>query len=56
VEREKFGESPSELRRKVTSPGGTTEAALRVFGAKNFAQLITDALTAARNRSKELSG
>ena len=55
VERDKFGESPSELRRKVTSSGGTTEAALRVLGAKNFAQLITDALTAARNRSKELS-
>ena len=55
VERDKFGESPSELRRKVTSPGGTTEAALKVFAAKNFSQLITDALTAARDRSKELS-
>jgi pyrroline-5-carboxylate reductase len=56
TERDKFGESPSELRRKVTSPGGTTEAALKVFTAKNFSQLITDALVAARNRSKELSG
>ena len=55
-ERDKFSESPSELRRKVTSPGGTTEAALRVFTAKNFPQLITDALNAARERSKELSG
>ncbi len=55
-ERDKFSESPSELRRKVTSPGGTTEAALRVFAAKNFSQIITDALTAAKDRSKELSG
>jgi pyrroline-5-carboxylate reductase len=54
-ERDKFNESPSELRRKVTSPGGTTEAALRVFSAKNFSQLITDALNAARERSKDLS-
>jgi pyrroline-5-carboxylate reductase len=54
-ERDKFNESPSELRRKVTSPGGTTEAALKVFSAKNFPQLISDALAAARNRSKELS-
>jgi len=55
AERDKFSESPSELRRKVTSPGGTTEAALKVFAAKNFPQLIADALIAARNRSKELS-
>jgi pyrroline-5-carboxylate reductase len=55
TERDKFGESPAELRRKVTSPGGTTEAALRVFAAHNFAQLVSKALTAARDRSKELS-
>ena len=54
-ERDKFSESPSELRRKVTSPGGTTEAALKVFAAKNFPQLLADALTAARNKSQELS-
>ena len=56
VEAERGGESPAELRRKVTSPGGTTEAALKVFAANNFSQLITDALTAARDRSQELSG
>ena len=54
-ERDKFNESPSELRRKVTSPGGTTEAALKDFTAKNFPQLLTDALTAARDKSQELS-
>ena len=56
VEADKKNESVAELRQKVTSPGGTTEAALKVFGAKNFNQLITDALTAAYNRSKKLSG
>lgn len=50
------GETPAELRRKVTSPGGTTEAALKVFAEKQFSQLVTTALTAARDRSKELSG
>jgi pyrroline-5-carboxylate reductase len=55
AERDKFNETPSELRRKVTSPGGTTEAALKVFAAENFPKLLTAALTAARDRSKELS-
>ena len=55
IERDRLSESPAELRRKVTSPGGTTEAALRVFAAHNFAQLVAEALAAARNRSKELS-
>jgi pyrroline-5-carboxylate reductase len=56
AEADKNNETPPELRRKVTSPGGTTEAALKVFAANNFSQLIADALTAARDRSKELSG
>ncbi len=55
VEADKKGESPAQLRRKVTSPGGTTEAALKVFAANNFSQLITDALTSARDRSRQLS-
>jgi pyrroline-5-carboxylate reductase len=50
------GETPAELRRKVTSAGGTTEAALKVFAEKQFSQLVTAALTAARDRSRELSG
>ena len=56
VEADKNDESPSVLRQKVTSPGGTTEAALKVLAAKNFSQLINDALTAACDRSRELSG
>jgi pyrroline-5-carboxylate reductase len=55
AERDKFGESAAELRRKVTSPGGTTEAALRVFTLKNFSQMLTEALKAAYDRSRELS-
>jgi pyrroline-5-carboxylate reductase len=56
TERDKFGESPSELRRKVTSPGGTTEAALKVFAAREFGQIVEQALRAARDKSRELSG
>ena len=55
VEADKNGESPAVLRRKVTSPHGTTEAALKVFAAHGFQKLVADALTAARDRSRELS-
>lgn len=56
VKADKNGESPAVLRQKVTSPGGTTEAALKVFAANDFSRLIAEALTAACDRSKELSG
>jgi pyrroline-5-carboxylate reductase len=55
VEADKNGESPAVLRRKVTSPHGTTEAALKVFAAHDFQKLVADAVTAARDRSRELS-
>jgi len=55
-EADKKNESPAELRRKVTSPGGTTEAALRILAAGDFGRLMADAITAARSRSRELSG
>lgn len=48
-------ESPAELRRKVTSPGGTTEAAMRVFREGNFGGNIFGAIARARDRSRELS-
>ena len=45
-----------ELRRNVTSPHGTTEAALKVLMAKNgLAPLIARAVSAARKRAKELA-
>lgn len=46
--------STGELVREVTSPGGTTEAALKVLEGR-FSQLISEALEAARDRSQELS-
>ena len=48
-------ESPAELRRKVTSPKGTTEAAIKVFSELGFADTVTKALEAARTRNIELS-
>ncbi len=45
-----------ELRQKVTSPGGTTEAAIKVFDDNSVKQIIIQAITAAAQRSKELSG
>ncbi len=47
----------AELRRNVTSPNGTTAAALQVLmGADGLAPLLTRAVEAARKRSQELSG
>jgi pyrroline-5-carboxylate reductase len=40
---------------KVASKGGTTEAAIKVFESKKFKNIIKDAVTAAKARSKELS-
>lgn len=48
------GDSPEALRRKVTSPGGTTEAALRTFDTQGLPALVTAAVTAARDRGREL--
>lgn len=44
----------AELRRKVTSPGGTTAAALAVFERGGFEKLVQTALSAACTRSAEL--
>ncbi|TDF77687.1 pyrroline-5-carboxylate reductase [Pseudomonas sp. H9] len=41
----------AELRRRVTSPGGTTEAAISSFQAGDFATLVERALVAAAQRS-----
>jgi pyrroline-5-carboxylate reductase len=46
---------PEALRRAVTSPGGTTAAALEILMAPNgLSQLIARAVSAARKRAKEL--
>lgn len=46
--------TPAELRAAVTSPGGTTAAALKVLEDGGLRQLIQKALKAARERSVEL--
>jgi pyrroline-5-carboxylate reductase len=51
---EQSGEAPSELRRKVTSPGGTTAAALSQFEKGEFNKLVKRAVRAAYERAKEL--
>ena len=49
------GADPAELRRQVTSPGGTTEAALKVLMAEGgFGALLREAAKAAADRSREL--
>jgi pyrroline-5-carboxylate reductase len=48
-------EPPEILRRKVTSPGGTTEAALKVMENHQVKQNIVAAIVAAARRSQELS-
>lgn len=47
--------SPSELRKNVTSPNGTTQAALEVFDRAQISQNIQAALAAAKKRSQELA-
>jgi pyrroline-5-carboxylate reductase len=48
------GQPPIELRRNVTSRGGTTEAALKVFENGGFAELVAKAIRAACKRAEEL--
>ncbi|MDO8536391.1 MAG: pyrroline-5-carboxylate reductase [Candidatus Omnitrophota bacterium] len=47
-------EAPAVLRSKVTSKGGTTEAAIKVFDSRKLKAIIKDAVKAAKARSKEL--
>ncbi|HEX4795550.1 MAG TPA: pyrroline-5-carboxylate reductase [Humisphaera sp.] len=47
-------DSPQELRRKVTSPGGTTHAAISHMESQNVGPAIVQAILAAQRRGKEL--
>ncbi len=49
-------ESPEDLRKKVSSPGGTTLAGLSVLEERHFKKIVIDAVSAAAKRSRELSG
>jgi pyrroline-5-carboxylate reductase len=48
-------EDAATLRQRVTSPGGTTERALQTLEDGGLRELIARALTAARDRSRELA-
>ena len=51
------GEDPAELRRQVTSPGGTTAEALKVLmGEHGLGPLMEEAVAACVRRSRELAG
>jgi len=48
-------EDPGELRRRVTSPGGTTMAALGVLEDRGFARAVRDAIGRAAERAREMA-
>jgi len=52
---EQATDSPSVLRERVTSKGGTTAAALQVFEQANLRDTVRQALEAAAQRSRELA-
>jgi pyrroline-5-carboxylate reductase len=47
--------SPAELRKKVTSPAGTTAAAVAILQQQGFEQIICSAMQAATKRARELN-
>src|SRR5690606_29137311 len=49
------GEAPAELRRRVTSPGGTTQAAVETLEAGGFQALVEAAIANATQRGRDLS-
>ena len=50
------GRHPAELKDMVTSPGGTTIAALRVMESEGFRAAVLDGVIAAYDKSQELGG
>ncbi len=50
------GKGPAELRRLVTSPGGTTEQAVLAFEKGNFTDLVKAAVRAAYDKARKLGG
>jgi pyrroline-5-carboxylate reductase (EC 1.5.1.2) len=48
-------EAPEELRKRVTSPNGTTQAAIETFQEGGFEKLVGKAIRAASERGRELS-
>lgn len=48
-------EEPAALRKKVTSPGGTTEAGIKALESMSFNEAIANCVRSAENRSRELA-
>lgn len=48
-------EEPEVLRKKVTSPGGTTEAGIQALAAMDFNDAIANCIRSAEKRSRELA-
>lgn len=51
---ETTGEEPAELRRKVTSPNGTTQAALELMAGRGFSEAVTQAVLRSAERASEI--
>jgi pyrroline-5-carboxylate reductase len=49
------GTDPAELRRKVTTPGGTTAAAIEVMEKRGMPEMIAEALARAEQRAREMA-
>lgn len=49
-------EDPKALRKKVTSKGGTTEAAFKEFRKRNLEKALLSGIKKAKNRARQLSG
>ncbi|HEX4854419.1 pyrroline-5-carboxylate reductase [Arenimonas sp.] len=50
------GEPAAVLRQRVTSPGGTTQAAVESFEANGFREVVAQAIAAATERGRQLAG
>ena len=48
-------QEPQELRKQVTSPGGTTQAAIESFQAQDIENVFRTAMSSALNRAQEMS-
>ncbi len=51
----KSGEPPAELRRRVTSPGGTTAQAIKTFTDHDYSEIVEKAMRAAADRAKAMA-
>lgn len=49
-----YGENPNELRKRITSSRGTTEAAINILEKRGLKNIVKEAVSTAASRSKEL--